>query len=38
MRKVIVSAFVRLEGVMEDQGGAEKFKHGGWTRPYWNDE
>ncbi len=38
MRKIIVSEFVSLDGVMEDPGGAEKFKHGGWTRPYWDDE
>ena len=31
MRKVIVSEFVTLDGVMEDPGGAEGFKHGGWT-------
>lgn len=38
MRKVIVSMFVTLDGVMEDPGGAEKFKHGGWTLPYWDEE
>jgi len=38
MRKVIVSEFISLDGVIEDPGGAEKFEHGGWTRPYWNDE
>ncbi len=38
MRKVIVSEFVTLDGVMEDPGGAEKFEHGGWTMPYWNEE
>ncbi len=38
MRKVVVSEFVSLDGVMEDPGGAEKFEHGGWTRPYWSDE
>ena len=38
MRKIIVSEFVSLDGVMEDPGGAEKFKYGGWTWPYWNDE
>ena len=38
MRKVIVSEYVSLDGVMEDPGGAEKFEHGGWTIPYWNDE
>jgi dihydrofolate reductase len=31
MRKVVVSVFVTLDGVMEDPGGAESFKHGGWT-------
>ena len=38
MRKVVVSEFVSLDGVMEDPGGAEKFEHGGWTMPYWSDE
>ncbi|MDA4113727.1 MAG: dihydrofolate reductase family protein [Thaumarchaeota archaeon] len=31
MRKVVVSEFVTLDGVMEDPGGAEKTKHGGWS-------
>jgi dihydrofolate reductase len=31
MRKVIVSEFVTLDGVMEDPGGAEKFERGGWA-------
>jgi dihydrofolate reductase len=38
MRRVVVSEFVSLDGVMEDPGGGEKFKHGGWTWPYFNDE
>jgi dihydrofolate reductase len=38
MRKVVVSEFVSLDGVMEDPGGAEQFEHGGWTIPYWSDE
>ncbi len=38
MRKVVVSMFVSLDGVMEDPGGAEKSEHGGWTMPYWNEE
>ena len=38
MRKVVVTEFVSLDGVMEDPGGAEGFEHGGWTMPYWNDE
>jgi dihydrofolate reductase len=31
MGKLVVSEFVSLDGVMEDPGGAEEFKHGGWT-------
>jgi dihydrofolate reductase len=38
MRKIIVSEFVSLDGVVEDPGGSEKSKHGGWTWGYWNDE
>lgn len=38
MRKLVVSEFVSLDGVMEDPGGAEKFEHGGWTMPYFSDE
>jgi dihydrofolate reductase len=29
--KVVVSEFVSLDGVMEDPGGAEGYKHGGWS-------
>jgi dihydrofolate reductase len=31
MRKVVVSEFVTLDGVVEDPGGAEGFEHGGWA-------
>jgi dihydrofolate reductase len=31
MGRVIVTAFVSLDGVMEDPGGAEDFKYGGWS-------
>jgi dihydrofolate reductase len=31
MRRILVSEFVTLDGVMEDPGGAEKFKSGGWA-------
>ncbi len=31
MRKIIVSEFVTLDGVMEDPGGADKFELGGWA-------
>jgi dihydrofolate reductase len=28
---IVVTEFVSLDGVMEDPGGAEDFKYGGWT-------
>jgi dihydrofolate reductase len=31
MGKIVVTEFVSLDGVMEDPGGAESFRHGGWT-------
>jgi dihydrofolate reductase len=31
MGKIVVTEFVSLDGVMEDPGGAEGFKHGGWS-------
>jgi dihydrofolate reductase len=31
MGKVVVSQFVSVDGVMDDPGGAEDFKHGGWA-------
>jgi dihydrofolate reductase len=29
--KIVVTEFVSLDGVMEDPGGAEDFKHSGWS-------
>jgi dihydrofolate reductase len=31
MGRIVATEFVSLDGVMEDPGGAENFKHGGWT-------
>jgi dihydrofolate reductase len=31
MGRIVVTEFVSLDGVMEDPGGAEGFKHGAWT-------
>lgn len=31
MRKLVVTEFVSLDGVMEDPGGSEGSKHGAWT-------
>lgn len=43
MRKLIVSEFVSLDGVMQAPGGVDEdteggFKHGGWTMAYWHDD
>jgi dihydrofolate reductase len=43
MRKLIVSEFVSLDGVMQAPGGRDEdrdggFQHGGWTIPYWHDD
>src|SRR3954464_7179616 len=31
MRKIVVTEFISLDGVVEDPGGSEGTKHGGWT-------
>ena len=43
MRKLIVSEFVTLDGVMQAPGGKDEdrdggFEYGGWTLPYWHDD
>ena len=43
MRKLIVSEFISLDGVVQAPGGADEdteggFQHGGWTHPYWHDD
>jgi dihydrofolate reductase len=43
MRKLIVSEFITLDGVIQAPGGEDEdrdggFIHGGWTRPYWHDD
>jgi len=37
MRKIIVSSFITLDGVMQAPGGGEEvFKYGGWSAPYFD--
>ena len=43
MRKLIVSEFVTLDGVIQPPGGKDEdrdggFEYGGWTWPYWHDD
>jgi len=43
VRKLIVSEFVTLDGVMQAPGGKDEdrdggFEYGGWTWPYWHDD
>ena len=43
MRKLIVSEFMSMDGVIQAPGGKDEdrdggFEHGGWTLPYWHDD
>ncbi len=31
MRRIVVTEFISADGVIEDPGGAEGFRHGGWS-------
>ena len=43
MRKLVVSAFMTLDGVVQAPGGPEEdeeggFAYGGWSAPFWDDQ
>jgi hypothetical protein len=38
MRKLAVTEFMSLDGVIEGPGEDGAYKNAGWTIPYWNDE
>jgi dihydrofolate reductase len=38
MRKLVVTEFISLDGVMEAPGGDDGYVHGAWTMPFWGDE
>jgi dihydrofolate reductase len=43
MRKIVVSEFMSLDGVIQAPGGKDEdteggFTQGGWTWPYWHDD
>ena len=38
MRKLVVTEFMSLDGVVEAPGGEDDFPHGAWTMPFWSDE
>lgn len=35
MRRLVVTEFVSLDGIMEGPGGDNDYVHGAWTMPYW---
>lgn len=38
MRKIIVGAFISMDGVVQAPGGPEEgFKYGGWSAPYYDE-
>jgi dihydrofolate reductase len=38
MRKLVVSEFITLDGVIEAPGPAHDFKYAGWSMPFWGDD
>jgi dihydrofolate reductase len=38
MGRIVVTEFISLDGVVEDPGGSEDFKYGGWSFEYWRGD
>jgi dihydrofolate reductase len=38
MRKVVVTEYLTLDGVMQDPGGIGEFEKGGWSNSFFNDD
>ena len=38
MRKLVITEFMSLDGVIEAPGGENDFPHGAWTIPFWSDQ
>jgi dihydrofolate reductase len=38
MRRLVVTEFISLDGVIEGPGPDDPYKNAGWSFPYWNDE
>ncbi len=38
MRKLIITEFISLDGVMEAPGGEAGYAHAGWVGPLFSDE
>jgi dihydrofolate reductase len=38
MRKLVITEFMSLDGVIEAPGGENDYEHGAWTLPFWSDQ
>jgi dihydrofolate reductase len=38
MGRIVVTEFISLDGVVEDPGGSEDFKYGGWSFEFWRGD
>lgn len=38
VRKLVITEFMSLDGVIEAPGGENDYEHGAWTIPFWSDQ